>query len=417
MKKQSKINTRQGLMVLPGKRSVGDRTSEKKRLRRQIILHTILTEGPISRAEIARRLEFNPQTVKLVIPELIEEGLIIEEQEEPQGQMGRPASPCRVNEKAAMIFGLSDRPGLFEAVALDLSGDVIASHEEESPTFQNPAARASWIADAAMRFYDSISKKKPLAGAALALDEPVPTERETYPGINVPVAGSAAYLMRRDLENKLGVTTLVDQSSRMLALGSRWFGASQNTNDFLFLDLSETFRVSGCINGRVLHGATGFAGEIGSSPVAAVAEGSFNMPTGRLLNEFLGLDGFQALAKEMGMKGDAASLAAKAAGNDYKAKDLWNAYAKNLSVPITLLVNLFNPQAIVIGGKMAAHGDAFFNQVQEHLFEMLPQDVLTLTELLVDKASAEPKAVAIGAAATVFDHMFSTSYAEILDVV
>lgn len=416
MANTAKIPTRADLFTLPGKRSVGDRTSEKKRLRRQTILRTILLEGPISRAEIARRLGFNPQTVKLVIPELIEEGLILEEQEEPHGQMGRPASPCRMNPDAGLFIGLGEVAGRLSLVALDAAGLQRGAQEEQVPNFTNPAARAAWVADQTLKFYNKLSIACPLSGVALSLDETVPTERETHPGVPVPVAGTLAYLYRRELESRLGVAALVDSKSRMLAIGSRWFGPAKGYDDFCYLDLGSSFRVSNFVGSRLLMGSSGFAGELGEAP-AAVAESGPDGPMPRRFDEFLSVTGFQALAREMGVAIDLDKITRKAVEKDYRAKDLFQTYARHLAMPTAILINLFNPRAVVVGGELSRIGDLFMPALQDILYRAVPADLIARIDFLVDAGSTDSLAPARGAVATLLDHTFSTSYAEIIDVI
>lgn len=411
----SNIPTRLDLLVLPGKRSIGDRTSEKKRLRRRVILRTILLEGPISRAEISRRLEFNPQTVKLVVPDLLREGLILEEQEEPHGQMGRPASPCRINPDAAMFLGIAEVGGKLSILALDTAGNELGNIQENVPSFANPAARASWVADQCTRFYHRLGKPQPLAGAALALDEPVPTERETHPGVPIPVPGTLPFLYRRELEARLGVPVLVDNQSRMLAMGARWFGSAKEFEDVVYLDLGDSFHITSFVNGRILAGSTGFAGNLGNAP-AAVAEGGADGPLPRSFDEFLSVGGFRALAKEIGYEGDLQKFATKA-DKDYKARDLAEAYARHLAMPVAILLNLFNPQAVIIGGPLSRYAEAFLPPLQDTLFRSVSADLLARTDIVIDRRSTEPLATARGAAAMVFDLVYSAAYAEIVDVI
>ena len=95
-----------------------------KSINRSIILNKIRTDGPISRAKIARETKLTPPTVSSLVSELIESELVIEsEQGESLG--GRKPTLLIINRKRFFVIGLDVGPKKIRGVLVDLSGDVI----------------------------------------------------------------------------------------------------------------------------------------------------------------------------------------------------------------------------------------------------------------------------------------------------
>ena len=95
-----------------------------------MILNKIRTDGPISRAKIARETKLTPPTVSSLVAELIESELMIESS---QGESlgGRKPTMLVINSGRFHVIGLDVGPKLIRTVLVDLSGAQVA--EEQCP--------------------------------------------------------------------------------------------------------------------------------------------------------------------------------------------------------------------------------------------------------------------------------------------
>lgn len=101
-----------------------------KSINKSIVLNKIRSEGPISRAQIAKETNLTPPTVSANVRELIEQG-IVKESRLGDSQGGRKPTMLVINSSDFYIIGLDAGPTEVEFGLADLSGTVI-HHLRES---------------------------------------------------------------------------------------------------------------------------------------------------------------------------------------------------------------------------------------------------------------------------------------------
>src|SRR5690606_24812547 len=166
---RTKVPVRQDLLVLNVPESPAQRSLEKKRLRRHQVLNVVRTQGPISRANIARTLCFNLPTVSSLVEELVDLGLVIEEEARPT-RLGRRPIPVTLNGDAACVLGIDSGRTNTTALLMNLSGQVIRRAEHRTPTIEDTISQVDFLSFVARDIVNSgASEMPPLAGAAVAL--------------------------------------------------------------------------------------------------------------------------------------------------------------------------------------------------------------------------------------------------------
>ncbi|GAB4211383.1 MAG: ROK family protein [Roseiflexaceae bacterium] len=166
------------------------------------------------------------------------------------------------------------------------------------------------------------------------------------------------------VEAVLGATTLVDNDANLIALAEASFGAGRDIQNLFYLHLSTGVGGGLVLNGRLYHGATATAGEIGHAVVGPID------PTGRegrpgTLEEHLSISGLLRRAAALGL--ETASLddifADGPAGRQVvaEAADLLGARLSQISA-------LIDPNLIVLGGIVARiGGERFLKQIEERV--------------------------------------------------
>src|SRR5689334_23091776 len=97
-----------------------------REMNRVAILSLIGRHGPISRADVARRLGLSPPTVTMVTRSLLEAGVIYKVDDAvPRG--GRPGELLAVAGEAAVAIGVKVASGRITGVRADLDGNVVDS--------------------------------------------------------------------------------------------------------------------------------------------------------------------------------------------------------------------------------------------------------------------------------------------------
>jgi len=202
------------------------------------------------------------------------------------------------------------------------------------------------------------------------------------PGISNPEAGILFtspnlpgwrnVLLRDIIQNELDKKTFLINDANAAALGELYFGAAQGTHNFIYITLSTGIGGGIVINGKIYTGAIGTAGEVGHMTI------DDNGPLCNCGNKgcWEALASGTALAREAkrrireGAKtsvlkyvdGDAEEITAQiihsaAEQGDKLAKDLIARTGYYVGVGIANLINIFNPELIVIGGGLSNIGD------------------------------------------------------------
>ena len=192
--------------------------------------------------------------------------------------------------------------------------------------------------------------------------------------VNVP-------LMQR-LREALGLSVYVDNDANVAALAESAFGASRDVKSSILVTLGTGVGGGIVENRRVRTGAHGVGGEIGHMVVVVdgevcncghrgcwekYASATAIIRMGRALMEE---KPDCALARQLG--GDAAQLNAKAVLDLAKAGDadcmgIFETYVKYLCVGLANLINIYDPDMIVLGGGVAYAGDFLLDAVRAAL--------------------------------------------------
>ncbi len=138
---------------------------------------------------------------------------------------------------------------------------------------------------------------------------------------------------------------------RMPAPVAEWkFGAGKGTENMIFLTFGTGIGAGLILNGRLYEGSTGMAGETGHLRL---------FETGHIGHGKAG--SFEGYVSGGGIaqygKGTAKELGKRAAEGDPEALALWNEIGENLGKLLAILIDLFNPEAIVIGSIYARAGE------------------------------------------------------------
>lgn len=203
-------------------------------------------------------------------------------------------------------------------------------------------------------------------------DEGIVTLPPNLPGWhNVPI--------RQMVEERLGIPTFLDNDANAAALGEFLFGAGRGSTNMIYVTVSTGIGGGFVLDGRLYHGADGAAGEIGHVTILprgphcgcgnrgcleAVASGTAIAREGRELVA----RGIPTLISKLA-GGDPESVSAKlvadaAQQGDSEANEIIQEAMSYLGVGIANLVNLLNPEIIVIGGSLIKLGDILFGPVR-----------------------------------------------------
>src|SRR6056297_292371 len=222
-----------------------DRASARDDARRrnqEAVFQAVHRDGPISRIDIASRLQLSPAAVTNITAALI----------------GRRAILLEVDYDAALVAGIKISNAGLTCALTNLNAEVL--HTETHPvasTDPDDVVRA--VADA----FDSLSAAadRPIAAIGVNLPGAVDADRRTVR--TSPLLGWDRVPLGDMLTERLGVDVLVENDVNALAHAEAWFGHGREHDDFLVVTLGRGVGLGIVLNGEVYRGPKGGAGEFG----------------------------------------------------------------------------------------------------------------------------------------------------------
>jgi len=221
--------------------------------------------------------------------------------------------------------------------------------------------------------------------------------------------------LRDIVKSKYGVDTFLINDASAAALGEHEFGAGRGVNNLIYLTVGTGIGGGIIIDGKLYLGPSGSAGEIGHMTIDVNGQRCSCGNTGCLETLASGT----AMAKEAikrikqgeksslteivggkieNITADTVEVAAR--GGDSLASEVISEAATYLGVGMVNLVNIFNPEMIIVGGGVAKMGDLLLNPVrqvvQERAFQLPAQAVRIVQAQLGDDSGL------LGAAAFAF---------------
>jgi len=194
---------------------------------------------------------------------------------------------------------------------------------------------------------------------------------------NLP--GWSDYPVRDEIERRLGSRVILENDANAAALGEFWLGAGRDVNDLAMLTLGTGVGGGIILDGRVWHGMTGMAGELGHITVdregppcpcgsrGCVEQYASATAIKRMTLEKIGERHAPELAKvlERDKEITAKHVFHLAMSGDPAAMEIFRAVGDALGVVIAGLVNALNLPMYVVGGGVSAGWDAFAPRMLE----------------------------------------------------
>lgn len=233
------------------------------------------------------------------------------------------------------------------------------------------------------------------------------------PGLASPSGRSIRYMpgRLRGLENldwtdylKRNHPVWVMNDAQAALAGEAWLGAARNVRNILFLTLGTGVGGAAMVDGRILRGAVGRAGHAGhiclnpnGAPDICRTPGSLESAIGNC-----------TIHQRTGGKFKTTSaLLAAARNGDPTAAAAWSESVRNLACGLVSLVNILDPETIIIGGGIARAGGDLFKPLQKFMDEL--EWIVPGHRVPIQPARLGEMAGACGAAITAFQQRKTNS--------
>jgi len=334
---------------------------------RRLVIQALRKRGVASRAELARATDLSRSTISTIVGDLIETGLAVERDGQPEGEAhaGRPGVMVALDPSAGLALAIDFGHRHLRVAVSDLSHTVLAERWRELDVDQSASEGLSEAA----KFVDEVLaeagvERGRVIGAVMGL--PAPINRMTgtvqdssiLPGwVGVDAAGEASA--------RLNLPVTVENDANLGALAELTWGAAKGRSEVVYLKVASGVGGGLISGGRLSHGVGGTAGEIGHTivtqdgPVCRCGNHGCleTLASTRAVANLLSISRREQISTrrmlELSASGDAAT------------QRLIGDAGRALGVAVANLCNIVNPECVVIGGDMALAGHVLLDPMRE----------------------------------------------------
>ena len=397
--------------------------SEKER-RNIRILEILRRKGPISRPDISKEIGINVVTISNYIDDFIK-GKLVYEKELDVSEGGRRPTLIELNPHGGYIIGIGLNLMNMVGLLVDLKGNILTKTQ-----IARPRASVKEIAECVLEIIREILKRSKQYTANIK-------------GIGVGIAGlinkkdgSIHWPQKMDhyytyasvdlslgelIENEFNLPALIENDATCACFGEHWLDIERELKNVIYM-----FSGVGCgiiINGEIYTGTNGYAGEVSIHNYRQ--DDLFNCKAGN--NCFLkrwemdlgiteevktvfsrdhrAAEKFFKLTSADVTNLDLKDVFSAARENDPTANAALDNAAKRLGIKIAHLVNLLNPEMVIIGGGFEEAGEAFLETVNTTVRDWAFRE--TTQDLRIVYSGLRENAVAMGAASLVAQKIFA----------
>jgi predicted NBD/HSP70 family sugar kinase/predicted transcriptional regulator len=400
-----------------------ERLTEKER-RNVDILEILRKRGPISRPDISKEMGINVVTISNYIDEFIKRNLVYEK-ELDVSEGGRRPVLLDLNPQAAFVIGVGLNLMNMVGLLVDLKGNIVTKTQ-----IARPRASVKEISECLLEIVREILRRSKeytpnIKGIGVGIAGLVNKETGsihwpqkmdhyyTYASVDLPL---------RDLmEKEFNLPTLIENDATAACFGEHWLDLEQGYKNVIYM-----FSGVGCglmINGEVYRGSQGYAGEVSI----------YNFKENDLFSCKVGSDCFiKRWEMDLGIIEDIKSQLAKdkekaikffkltssnmdnvdlksvfiaARSKEEVAISCLERAAQRLGIKIAHLVNLLNPQVVVIGGGFEEAGEEFLNKVNQTVRDWAFRQATDNLKIVF--SPLRENAVAQGAASLIMQKIFA----------
>ncbi|WP_314177599.1 ROK family transcriptional regulator [Streptomyces winkii] len=322
------------------------------------VLYAVAGAGPVSRASIATRIGLTRASVSTLVEELLRTGFLVELGPGRSGGVGRPGNALALTGMGPCGIGAEIGVDHLTVCAVDLGGEVRSRAVDETP---NGDAGPDSVLRRLSSLLDRVTAEAGAAGlrpAGLAVAVPGLVARSSTNVVRAPNLGwhdtdLAAHL--RATGPSLPLT--VENEANFGALAELWLGEDgSGRRDFIHVSAEVGIGAGVVLDGELLRGTRGFAGELGHVPVqpdgrpcACGGSGCLELYAGEAaLLRAAGI----AVHGAGGRSAALAKLRTLAGEGDEAALRALRRAGTALGIALTGAVNLLDPSAVLLGGAL-----------------------------------------------------------------
>jgi len=330
--------------------TIGSNPERNRSHNRRVVLDVVRQLGPVGRMEISRHAHLSTQAVSNIVDELVADGLLIKTGRLRAGR-GLPPIQFAVNPDGGMTAGLEIAAEHISTLLVDVGGRVRAQRtlaiQRNDPDAVLPIIKAE-IEAAQAQLKPPVPQ---LLGVGVVMPGPFNVEGMTSVGPTT-LSGWLDFDAVSHIGQVLGSPITLENDATAAAVGERLHGAAKDLKNFCLIFFGQGLGLGIMIDGRPYRGANGNAGEIGH---VLVEKGGRLCSCGQhgCLEAYASIYALTERLEAVGMQGIDYARLEQLHREGHPVVGAWVQEAAGYLAPqIAMLENLFDPEAVVIGGAL-----------------------------------------------------------------
>jgi predicted NBD/HSP70 family sugar kinase len=358
---------------------------------RERVVEVLRERGRVSQADIARVTGLSRTTVHTLVAELKDSGVLHEaEAGVPDSRGGRPAVLLMLRHSPQAVVGIDFGHSHVGVAVADIGHNVLAERRCDLDVSHD----ARTALDAAARMVDEVLAETHVerhSVIAAGIGIPGPVDRSTgTAGSPTILPGWIGVRIVDEMHDRLGVPVEIENDANLGALAELTWGAGRECSNFVYIKVATGIGAGLVIDGKLLRGATGTAGEIGHTTLDESGALCYCGNRGCLETVASG----PAIIKLVGpLNGDVPTLAnivQLAVAGELRCHRAVSDAGHEIGVAIASLCNLINPERVIVGGLLSRTGEVLLQPMREsirrHAVQAAAEKLEVVPALFVERA-------------------------------
>jgi len=346
-----------------------------KSLNRHIVVDLIrFSTEQVSRVQIARQMELSRAAITAIVDDLLKSGIVRET--EARYPAGRKPIGLEINPNRGRVIGVDLGASHLEVILADFAGRLIAEKEIAYKPENGPEDCLDRIEEITRTLItESGFETKDVYALGMGVPGPVTSEKGQV--TNPPILpGWDGFPLTAELTRRTGWPATLNNDAELGALGEWAFGAGRRENNLVYIKVGTGVGSGLLLNGQLYGGVAGSAGEIGH--ITLVENGPLCVCGNRGCLEVYASGRAIAQRADQAVRQGMSTVLSDIKNSSISAKDVLSAArfgdrlaqqiiyeaGSHLGVAVANIVNLLNPNMVVLGGGVSQIGDLFLEPIR-----------------------------------------------------
>ncbi len=357
---------------------------------RQRVMGILRMQGAISQADIARATGLSRTTVSTLVSELREAGLVADvDTKSGHERGGRPGVQLVLRDPSEVVVGIDFGHSHVGVAVADLRHNILAERVDALDV--NRLAQEA-LDLAAEMFSEVLGRirvdRRNVVAAGIGIPGPVDRAHGTAGSATI-LPGWVGLRIASEMQERLGVPVQIENDANLGALAELTWGAGKDCSNFAYIKAATGIGAGIVIDGRLLRGATGTAGEIGHTTLDERGPICYCGNRGCLETVASGPAIVQLVGPIAGETLTLARVVELAAAGDLRCRRAVADAGREIGVAVAGLCNLINPERVIVGGLLSRAGEVVLvpmrESIRRHAVQAAAATVEVTTAVFVER--------------------------------